>query len=80
LKISYSVTKVDKVKKSDLVNQNALLAYLTSKNGNSHFDDDVLKSGEMFLISEKGKLFTRLKETVAVNSAFMNKQIQKQID
>jgi len=79
LHISYPVTSVCKAQKANGNNQQSLLAYLTDKTKNGHFDIDITGSGEMFAISEKGKLYGRF--TLAVNPAspFMNKIIQQQV-
>jgi glutathione peroxidase len=80
LKLSYLVVMPDYVKKTDLSNQNTLMAFLTNINSNGHFDDDIVNAGEMFWISEQGKLFARLKENVLLNSVFMTNQLTKKIN
>ena len=79
LKLSYPVTAVSKAKKTDGVAQHSLLAWLTNINQNAHFDVDIDKVGEMFVLSENGKLFARLKEPIPANGKDMKKILMQQV-
>lgn len=80
LKLSYNVTQISKAQKSNGANQQPLLKYLTDKTSNGHFDMDIQKGGEMFVISEKGNVFASIKESAAVSMALLQKIIDKKAD
>jgi glutathione peroxidase-family protein len=79
LKLSYVITQPTNGKKENKSAQNELLSYLTDKKQNNHFDDAITKPGEFFILSERGKLYARLKEGIPVEGAAMNKLIHKAI-
>jgi glutathione peroxidase len=61
LKLSYTVTKISKAKKATGAAQHKLLRWVTGKDMNNHFDTDIDNDGELFVISEQGRLFANLK-------------------
>lgn len=79
LMLSYPVASISKSKKKAGAAQHSLLAWLTNKNQNNHFDADIDKPGEMFVLSEKGKLFARIKEPIPVNGKIMRKLLAQQV-
>ena len=54
------VAKPLKIKKSNAELQHPLFAWLTNVTKNNHFDMDVEREGQLFIISEKGTLYSVL--------------------
>jgi glutathione peroxidase len=71
LKLSYVITKISKAKKTNGSAQHKVLRWLTGKDQNNHFDTDVDNDGELFVISEQGRLFACLKEKPDLNGRMM---------
>ncbi|MFC4231513.1 hypothetical protein ACFOW1_06415 [Parasediminibacterium paludis] len=80
LALTYPITHISKGKKSANTAQHPLLAWLTNKSINSHFDIDIDKVGGVFIISEKGKLFANLPERIPINGKMMQTILSKQVD
>lgn len=77
LKINFIITDISKVDKNSGDNQHKLMRWVTSKNYNNHFDNDITKQGEVFVISEKGVLFARFNEKVDLDGFIMQKIIKQ---
>ncbi len=73
LQLSYVITKVSKVKKSNGNSQHKLFRWITNKTENGHFDYDVDNDGEMFMISETGALFAFIHKKINLNGSLMNR-------
>ena len=54
------VAKPLKIKKSNAELQHPLFGWLTNVTKNSHFDIDVEREGQLFIISERGTLYSVL--------------------
>ncbi|SDX69911.1 glutathione peroxidase [Hydrobacter penzbergensis] len=64
LNLSYPVTAIRRVKKNNENAQHPLLQWLTSKDNNQHFDEDVEDGGQMYIVNETGILFANIKKGV----------------
>ena len=62
LKLSFPVAKISKAKKANGAAQHKLLNWLTNKNQNNHFEEDVDADGQAFVISESGSVYSCLKD------------------
>lgn len=62
LRIGFPVAQISKATRSSGSEQHILMQWLTTKERNGHYDTDVKTPGELFVISEKGILYARLKE------------------
>ena len=63
------ISKPLKVKKGGLQTQNSLFSWLTNTSQNTHFDYDVESEGQLFIVSEKGTLFTVLPKEASFDLA-----------
>lgn len=78
LNLSILIAKISSVKKISGANQQPIMQWLTDKNLNGHFDIDISNPGEIFIISENGKLFARISSTIDIN--YIKKIINKKVD
>ncbi|MBS1918293.1 MAG: hypothetical protein JST87_18650 [Bacteroidetes bacterium] len=77
LHLSVAITQPVYGKKA-AVNQNSLLQWLTNKSSNAHFDYDLASTNQIFVISEKGRLFAVLEganDLINNFSLIMNAQV-----
>lgn len=64
LSLSFTITRSAMVKKSAGSDQQPLLKWLTDVNENSHFDIDAEATGQLFIVSSTGILYSVLKSDV----------------
>lgn len=64
LKLDIDMGSAVKVKRVAASGQHPLFRWLTDAKENNHFDNDVVEAGQMFVISEKGKLYAVLQKDV----------------
>lgn len=64
LGLSYPITEISKARKDKGNLQHDLLQWLTSKDNNQHFDDDIAEQGQMYVVSETGILYASFKKNV----------------
>jgi glutathione peroxidase len=79
LQLSYPITEISQAQKTDGIAQHSLLAWVTHINQNAHFDEDIDGVGEMFVLSENGKLFARLKEAIPIAGNTMEKILMQKV-
>ena len=80
MKLSFLVVNASKAQKVNGSTQNPLLAWVTNKDQNLHFDVDINKVGELFILNENGKLFARFKEKIAVGGKLMSRLLGFQLN
>lgn len=56
--------------------QHPLFHWLTNKNENTHFDEDVEGPGQMFFINEEGELYGVFSPKVGLNEQLLNRMAQ----
>lgn len=75
LKPGYVLTAAAKGRKTDASSQHSLLQWLTDKNRNGRFDNDVETAIQLFVINEKGNLFAIMENTTDLGSELFRKVI-----
>lgn len=77
LSLDFVITRAANVKKSAGNNQHPLFKWLTHVSENAHFDRDVESTGQLFIVSRTGTLYSVLNDDVpvAMISRVLNQEI-----
>lgn len=79
-KLNILLTKAVKTRKAAGAAQSELLQWLTKKEYNLHFDQDVRGGGHKFFIDEKGELYAVIGPEVALGSPVIQRIISKPLN
>ena len=76
--ISYPVTDISQARKASAAQQHPLLDWVTHLEKNNHFDDDIAEDGYMFVISDKGVLYSIVKKDISPTGSIMQQVLSNQ--
>lgn len=77
LAVAFVISDFGHAKKSSN-NQHLLLSWITHVRSNTHFDDDIVDDGRMFMISRSGVLYASLGNLSYKNAAVMQQVLNNQ--
>lgn len=66
-----------KVKKTSGADQSLLFQWLTSKDKNRHFDQDIQGAGQKFFVDEKGELYAVMGSAISLSNPVIEKILSK---
>jgi glutathione peroxidase len=73
------LTEGMQVRKAAGANQSALLQWLTKKEGNRHFDQDVRGAGHKFFVDESGKLYAVIGPEFSLSSTVIERVMSRAV-
>jgi glutathione peroxidase-family protein len=76
--VSYPVTDISLAKKAATTQQHPLLGWVTHLEKNNHFDDEIAEDGYMFVISDRGVLYSIVKKEISPTSPIMQQVLSNQ--
>lgn len=77
-KANFIIAEGMKVKKSSATEQSMLFQWLTNKNKNRHFDNDIEGAGHKFFVNEKGELFAVMGPKISLSNPVIEKILSTQ--
>jgi glutathione peroxidase len=73
LNLRFTIAEPGFGKKNKGTNQHGLLQWTTDKDANTHFDDDIKRDGEIFIISASGNLYAKLNKDISPTGRTMQR-------
>ncbi len=76
-KNTFLITEGMRVKKDSLEKQTSIFRWLTKKENNTHFDNDVKGIGHKFFVDERGELYAVIGPEIRLDNAIIDRILSK---